>query len=56
MTYIILRQVKSCLPHYNYVHCGVEISSMSKHIMNYVFDCANDCNVKYIIKTLTVFI
>ena len=41
-----IKIVKSILSHYNYVHCGVEIVSMSKHIMNSVFDCANDCNVK----------
>ena len=29
----------------NYVHCGVDNLSMSKHIMKSVFDCANDCNV-----------
>ena len=33
------------LSHYNYVHCGVDILSMSTTIMNKVFDCANDCNV-----------
>ena len=33
------------LSHYNYVHCGVEILSMSKYIMKCVFDCANECNV-----------
>ena len=41
-----IKQVKSCLSQYDYVHCGVEMFSMSKNIMNYVFDCANDCNVK----------
>ena len=45
MTSIISRQVKTMLSHYNYVHCGVDILSMSENIMNYVFDCANDCNV-----------
>ena len=33
------------MDHFNYVHCGVEILSMSKLIMNKVFDCANDGNV-----------
>ena len=46
MTYIILKQVKSCLSHYNSVHCGVEVLSMSKIIMNCVFDSANICGVK----------
>ena len=32
--------------HFNYVHCGVGISSMSKRIMNKVFDVSNDCGVK----------
>uniref|UniRef100_UPI004049851A hypothetical protein n=1 Tax=Flavobacterium sp. TaxID=239 RepID=UPI004049851A len=41
-----IKKVKSILSHYNYVHCGVEILSMSKRIMNLVFDCSNDCNVK----------
>ena len=41
-----IKAVQLTLSHHNYVHCGVEILSMSKLIMNYVFDCANDCNVK----------
>ena len=41
-----IKKVKSILSHYNYVHCGVEILSMSKRIMNKVFSCANDCGVK----------
>ena len=40
------RKVKSVLSHYNYVHCGVEILSMSKRIMIKVFSCGNDCDVK----------
>ena len=36
---------KSNLSHFSYVHCGVEILSMSKHVMNKVFDCANGCDV-----------
>ena len=39
------KQVKSCLSHYDYDHCGVEILSMSKRIMNNVFSCADDCGV-----------
>ena len=41
-----INKVKSTLSHYNYVHCGVEISSMSEIIMNCVFDVSNDCGVK----------
>ena len=36
----------SVLSRYIYVHCGVEILSMSKRIMNNVFSCADDCGVK----------
>ena len=43
-TYCV-KQVKPVLSHYNYVHCGVEILSMSKRIMNKVFSCADDCGV-----------
>ena len=32
--------------HINYVHCGVEILSMSKRIMNKVFSSASDIDVK----------
>ena len=34
------------MSHFNYVHCGVEILSMSKRIMNKVFCCADDVGVK----------
>ena len=34
------------MSHFNYVHCGVEILSMSKRIMNKVFNCADDLNIK----------
>ena len=34
------------MSHFNDVHCGVEIPSMSKRIMNQVFDMSNDCGVK----------
>ena len=29
-----IKQVKSDLSHYNYVHCGVEILSTSKHVLS----------------------
>ena len=38
----IVKLVKSVMHHCNYVHCGVGILSMSKRIMNKVFDCATD--------------
>ena len=41
-----IKRVKSILSHYNYVHCGVGILSMSKRIMNKVFSCADDCDIK----------
>ena len=31
--------------HFNVVHCGVEILSISKQIMSKVFSCATDCDV-----------
>ena len=34
------------MSHFDYVHCGVEILSMSKRIMNKVVDVSNDCGVK----------
>ena len=34
------------MPHLNYVHCGVDILSMSKRIMNKVFSCPDDCSIK----------
>ena len=34
------------MSHFNYVHCGVEILSMSKRIMNKVFSCADDLGLK----------
>ena len=45
MTGITLNIITSILSHYNCVLCEVEILSMSKHMMNCVFDCANECNV-----------
>jgi len=41
-----IKKVKSVMEHFNYVHCGVEILSMSKRIMNKVFSCADDLNIK----------
>ena len=41
-----VKRVKSVMEHFNYVQCGVEILSMSKRIMNKVFDASNDCGVK----------
>ena len=41
-----IKTVKSILYHFNYVHCGVEIKNMSKRIMNKVFSCADDCDIK----------
>ena len=32
--------------HFDCVHCGVEILNMSKRIMNKVFSCAGDCDIK----------
>ena len=46
MVSFILKDIKSILNHFNYVHCGVEILSMSKRIMNRVFDSASKCGVK----------
>ena len=39
-------KAKSILSHFNYDHCGVEILSMSKLIMNKVFSCAYDLNIE----------
>ena len=38
-------KVKAVLSHFKYVHCGAESLSMSKRIMNKVFDVSNDCGV-----------
>ena len=40
-----VKQVKSGMSHFNYVHCGGEILSMSRIITNKVFPCSDDCNV-----------
>ena len=40
------KKVKPILSHFNYVHCGVGTLNMSKIIMNKVFSCADDCNIK----------
>ena len=34
------------MSHCNYVHCGVEILSMSNRVMSKVFSCADDMNIK----------
>ena len=41
-----IKKVNSILSHFHYVHCGVEILNMSKRIMNKVFSCADDVNIK----------
>ena len=41
-----ISKVKSILSYYKYVHCGVEILSVSKRIMNKVFSSAFDSCVK----------
>ena len=41
-----VNKFKSILSHLNYVHCGVEILSMSKRIMNKVVSCADENNIK----------
>ena len=46
MVSFISKKVKSILSHYNYVHCGVEILSMSKRVLDKVFSCADGCDVK----------
>ena len=43
---VCIKKAKSILSHFNYVHCGVEILNMSKRIMNKVFSCADDCDIK----------
>lgn len=41
-----IKHVQSILSQFNYAYCGVDMLSMSNIIMNKVFDCANECNVK----------
>ena len=41
-----IKKVKPVMSHYNYVHAGAEILSMSKRIMNKVFEVSNDCGIK----------
>ena len=41
-----VKRVKPVMSQYNCVHAGVEVLSMSKQIMNRVFSCADDCDVK----------
>ena len=43
---LYIKKAKPILSHFNYVHCGVGILNMSKRIMNKVFSCADDCDVK----------
>ena len=43
---LYIKRAKPTLSHFNYVHCGVEILSMSKRIMNKMFSCADDLNIK----------
>ena len=43
---LYIKKFKSIFSHFNHVHCGVEILSMSKRIMNKVFSCADDLNIK----------
>jgi hypothetical protein len=40
-----IKKTKSVLNHFNYVHCGVEILSMSKRIMNEVMCLAEDLDL-----------
>lgn len=40
-----IKKVKSIMSHYNYCHCGVEILSMSKRIMNEVMTLAEDLDL-----------
>ena len=41
-----VKHIKSIIDHFNYAHCGVEILSMSKRIMNEVMCLAEDINLK----------
>ena len=41
-----IKVIKSVDKHFNYVHCGVEVLSMSKRIMNEVMCLAEDNNLK----------
>ena len=40
-----IKKVKGIMTHFNYCHCGVEILSMSKRIMNEVMCLAEDLNL-----------
>ena len=44
-----IKEHNSVMSHLNYVHCGVGTLSMSKRIMNKVFPCASDLNLKQIV-------
>ena len=37
-----VKKIKTILDHYNHCHCGVEVLSMSKRIMNEVMTLAED--------------
>ena len=41
-----ITKAKSILSHFKYAHCGVEVVNLSKRIMNKVFSCADDCDIK----------
>ena len=41
-----IKRIKPIMFHFDYVHCGVEMLSMSKRITNQVFSCAGDCSIK----------
>ena len=47
-------KVKSILSHYHYVHCGVEILSRSKIIMNRVFGSEADIDVNIYITRIHI--
>ena len=41
-----IKKIASVTAHHNYVYAGVEMLSMSKRIMNKVFSCSDDLNMK----------
>ena len=41
-----IKTIKSVMYHFNYVHCGVEVLSMSKRSMDKVSDVSDDCGAK----------
>ena len=40
-----IKKVKSVLSHFNYCHCGVEVLSMNKRIMNEIMCSTEDLNL-----------